>query len=188
MDNIRLPVDMESILVPYVKKKGSVKKGDLVWVAQANINDGAYALLRIKVGEVYEKGGNTPIAGAVSVEPAHRTVHTGFGTSFLVFDKDRDKVAKMQEQILHDIYHQKIKRASEIIDWMTGLKRRVREESKTLHTAKALVLGAHAMGQCHTSIPGSDTDFAWVGDTTEDLANAIDFVWGALEDMESIEK
>lgn len=188
MDDIKLPVDMESILAPYVKKKGSVKKGDFVWVTQADINDGTYALLRIKVGEVYEKGDNSRIAGAVSVAPANQNVHTGFGTSFLVFDKDREKAARMQEQILHDIYDQKIKKASAVIDWMTGLRQRVREEPKTLHTAKALVMGAHAIGRTHTSLPGSDIDFAWVWDTPEDLANAVEFVRGALEDLESIEK
>lgn len=188
MDNIKLPVEMEAILAPYVKKKGSVKKGDLVWVAHADINDGTYALLRIEVGEVSEMGGNSSIAGAVSVEPAYRTVHTGFGTSFLIFDKVREKVAKMQEQILHDIYDQKIKVASAVIDWMEGLKQRVKEEPKTLHTAKALVMGAHSIGRHHTSAPGSDVNFAWVGDTPEDLANAVDFVRSALDDIESIEK
>ena len=188
MDNIKLPVDMESILAPYVKKKGSVKKGDFVWVTHADINDGTYTLLRIKVGEVRETGGNSPLAGAVSVEPANQNVYTGFDTSFLIFDKDREKVAKMQEQILHEIYDQKIKIASAVIDWMTGLKQRVREEPKTLHTAKALVMGAQGIGQRYASIPGSDVLYAWVGDTPEDLANAVDFVRGALEDMESIEK
>lgn len=188
MDNIKLPVDMEAILAPYVKKKGSVKKGDLVWVTSADINDGTYTLLRIKVGEVYEEGGNSQIAGAVSVTPAHQTVHTGFSTSFLIFDKDREKVAKMQEQILHDIYDQKIKTASAVIDWMEGLKQRIKEEPKTLHTAKSLVMGAHGIGQHYTSIPGSDAEFVWVGDTPEDLANAVELVRSALEDMESIEK
>ena len=188
MDNIKLPVDMEAILAPYVKKKGSVKKGDLVWVTNADINDGTYTLIRIKVGEISEMGGNSPIEGAISVEPAHRNVHTGFGTSFLIFDKDRDRVAKMQEQILHDIYDQKIHQAEQTIEWMKGLKQRVREEPKTLHTAKALVMGAHGIGQWHTSIPGSDTDIGWIGDTPEDLANAVELVRSALEDMESIEK
>ena len=188
MDNIKLPVDMESILAPYVKKKGSVKKGDFVWVTNADINDGTYALLRIKVGEILETGGNSLISGAVSVAPANQHVYTGFNTSFLVFDKDREKAAKMQEQILHDIYDRKIKKASAVIDWMTGLRQRVREEPKTLHTAKALVMGAQGIGQHHTSIPGSDVDFAWAGDTPEDLANAVEFVRGALEDLESIEK
>ena len=59
---------------------------------------------------------------------------------------------------------------------------------KTLHTAKALVMGAQGIGQRYASIPGSDVLYAWVGDTPEDLANAVDFVRGALEDMESIEK
>jgi hypothetical protein len=94
----------------------------------------------------------------------------------------------MQEQILHEIYDQKIKVASEIISWMEELKQRVREEPKTLHTAKALVTGAHGIGQHYTSIPGSDTDLAWLGDTPEDLANAVEFVRSALEDIESIEK
>jgi hypothetical protein len=188
MDNIKLPVDMESILVPYVKKKGSVKKGDFVWVTHTDINDGTYALMRIKVGEICEMGGNSPIAGAVSVAPANQNVHTGFGTSFLVFDKDREKVAKMQEEILHEIYDQKIKTASAVIDWMTGLKQRIKEEPKTLHTAKSLVMGAHGIGMHYTSIPGSDTGIGWIGDTPEDLTNAVDLVRSALEDIESIEK
>ena len=188
MDNIKLPVDMEAILAPYVKKKGSVKKGDFVWVTNADINDGTYTLLRIEVGEIYETGGNSPIEGAVSVTPSNQTVHTGFNTSFLIFDKDREKVAKMQEQILHEIYDQKSKLASEVIDWMEGMKQRIREEPKTLHTAKSLVMGAHGIGKRYTSIPGSDTEVGWVGDTPEDLANAIEFVRSALDDIESIER
>lgn len=177
-----LKVELDEILVKYAKDKGSVKKGDWVWVSDAERNAGVYSLMRIKVGEINEQGGVSPLAGKISVMPAKETVHTGFGRSFLLFDKDRDRMKGIAEAVLRDIYDSKIEEAYAILKWMRKLRGNIREEPLCLHTAKSLVIGANSLRRGTVKLPGHDTGFGFLPGDAESMAYAVDMIRKALEE------
>ena len=180
-----LKVDLDRILVKYAKNPGSVKKGDWVWVSDAENNDGVYSLMRIKVGEVCEQGGAGLLKGKISVSPAKETVHTGFGRLYMLFDKDRDKMKEIAEAVLRDIYDSKIEEAKAVLKLMHRLKRSIREEPLCLHTAKSLVMGATALRRNCARVPGRETGYFWDPSDLQSMAGAVDMLRKDLEeDME----